>query len=87
MAACRDGHLEIVKLLADNGADINAKNNNGGTALMFASHAGKLEVVKFLLGNDADANAKANNGMNALMVARNPEIRKILMNAMEAVRK
>gem|GEM_PF-3825166 len=54
---------------------------------MFASHAGKLEVVKFLLGNDADANAKANNGMNALMVARNPEIRKILMNAMEAVRK
>jgi ankyrin repeat protein len=31
------GHLEIVKLLIANNADVNAKNSDGRTALMTAS--------------------------------------------------
>ena len=32
--AANEGHQEVVKILASNGADINHKNNNGSTALM-----------------------------------------------------
>ena len=32
-----NGHLEVVQALLDKGADVNAKANNGATALMAAS--------------------------------------------------
>ena len=48
---------------------INAKNNDGETALMWASYNGHLEVVKLLVTLGADVNAKDKNGNTALMWA------------------
>ena len=42
------GHLEKVKYLVENGADINSKYANGSTALMHAAEKGHLEIVKYL---------------------------------------
>jgi ankyrin repeat protein len=62
----------------DKGADVNAKDNNGDTALMEASRKdvlmkahleGHLELVRLLLDKGADVNAKDNNGDTALMQA------------------
>lgn len=47
----RSGHLEVVKLLVENGADVNAKTaGDGGTALWWAkqSHEEDHPVVRFL---------------------------------------
>lgn len=49
--AARNGHLEIVQKLLAKGADPNAKNENGYTALHFTSQAGKLEVIRALLAD------------------------------------
>jgi len=32
-----EGHIEILKLLIDSGADVNVKDNDGNTALIGAS--------------------------------------------------
>ena len=48
---------------------MNAKSNDGGTALMEASRYGNVEVVRELLAAKADVNAKNNDGRTALMEA------------------
>ena len=68
--AAMDGNFEKVKLLIENGADVNAKNNNGQTALMYVAREGDLEIAKYLVENGADINAKDNDwGYTALIYA------------------
>ena len=45
------GHLEIVKYLIENGADVHSFNDQ---ALRYASGYGHLEIVKYLIENGAD---------------------------------
>ena len=63
------GNLEMVKYLVSNGADIKAKNNKDGTALMWAAKSGNIETVKYLVSNGADIKAKNNKDGTALMWA------------------
>ena len=42
----RFGRAELVKALVALGADINAKSDNGSTALTYAAYNGKREVFK-----------------------------------------
>ena len=48
MAAAERGHIEVVILLANGGADLEARNIAGLTALMWASYRGHLAIVKLL---------------------------------------
>ena len=48
MSAAGNGHFEIVKILAENGANIDAENKYDNTALMWASFNGHFDVVRFL---------------------------------------
>ena len=52
--ASKNGELEKVKYLVENGADIHAKN---GCALRWSAGRGHLEVVRLLLENGADIHA------------------------------
>jgi len=61
--ASENCNKEAVKFLIKAGANINAKDNNGITALMRASRYGEVEVVKLLIEAGAD------NGYTALMEA------------------
>ena len=48
MLASQNGHKETVELLIEKGADVNAKNNDGKTALMIALEKGKYETAELL---------------------------------------
>ncbi len=67
MYAALVGNPEIIRLLVDHGAQVNASNRSGATALMWA--VSRAENVKALLARGADANARARNGWSALIAA------------------
>jgi uncharacterized protein YbaR (Trm112 family) len=50
--------LDFVKHLIENKADINQKDNDGLTVLMYAARGGHLDVMKYLVENKADINKK-----------------------------
>ena len=58
MEATVEGYTDSVKVLLDSGADVNAKDEGGWTALFWAAFAQRRAVVRLLLEKGADANAK-----------------------------
>ena len=69
--AAQQGHLEVVRLLIEAGADMNAKDAqyHEDTALLVAARGGHLEVVRLLVEAGADMNAANARGATALLVA------------------
>ena len=57
---------EFVKLLVDKGADLNAGDKDGMTALMHVAKKRDLNILKFLIIKGADVNVKDKNGRTAL---------------------
>ena len=55
--------------LAGRGADVNAADNSGNTAVIFAAVYGHTEVVEALAGGNADVNAADDNGNTAVILA------------------
>ncbi|XP_078581532.1 death-associated protein kinase 1-like [Branchiostoma floridae x Branchiostoma japonicum] len=72
------GRTEIVKLLLQHDADVEARDNYGDTALHVASRNGHTEIVKLLLQHDADVEARDNDGRKPMDVARDKDLRRFL---------
>ena len=63
------GHLDVVKLLLEAGAEVNAQNENshwGTTPLHAAAHANQAAIAELLINQGADLNAKDMNGQPPL---------------------
>ena len=67
--ATKQGDTAAVKALLTRGADVNAKNKKGETALMGAAWYGHTTIVEALLKAGADTDVKAKNGGTALLAA------------------
>ena len=68
-AASAGGHTEIVAILLEKGAKVNAKYGPYGTALASASFGGYTEIVKILLEKGAKVNARYGSYGTALASA------------------
>jgi ankyrin repeat protein len=67
--AVRLGDVECLRRLLTAGADINARDRYGQTALMIAALGGVSSVVRLLVENGAALNHTAKYGLSALMLA------------------
>ena len=65
MRASASDNLETVKLLVEQGADVNHKNNHGITPLMSAAMRSP-EIVSFLIEQGADVRAESSVGYSVL---------------------
>ena len=76
-------HLEIIAILLDAGANINAKVGRHGPALVAASALGNEEIVKLLLrsGADVDAEGELGTALIAASVRGHCETAGILLDA------
>jgi ankyrin repeat protein len=61
------GNVESCRLLLDRGAPVNARNDAGGTALMYA--VDDVAKTKLLLERGADPNLRSGEGRTALLIA------------------
>jgi len=84
MVAAQKGNADIVKLLLDEGTEVNAKADvvigaeafvaTGITALSQAAHSANLPIVKMLLEHGADIHALDGRGATVLSFATTNEI-------------
>jgi hypothetical protein len=68
--AATGGHVEVMKVLLDSHAYIDAESPNGSTPLMMAAMYGSVDAVRFLLASGADAALKNEQGLTALDFAK-----------------
>jgi len=68
-AAVSNGDLDTVRMLVEHGADINASQQMGYTALHGAAGAGRIDLIEFLLMQGADHNMISVDGKTAAMLA------------------
>ena len=73
MVACLNGHLDVIQLLIEKGADVNFKNHLGWSALMKTVNSTskvevKVKVIKLLIEHGADI-SKSSGGGSALTIA------------------
>ena len=78
MVYASEGDIQNAKLLLTSGADINARNEQGGTALIIAVLNNQPLMVSLLLENGADASLVSNNGLTAHSLATKNDNKMIL---------
>lgn len=67
--AAKDGHLGIVRMLIQRGAEVTSIGRLGMTALHHAAERGHEEIVAFLLSQGAQGNSRGNDGRTPLLCA------------------
>lgn len=85
--AAAGGHNDIIRLLLDKSAYIDAESPNKTTPMMMAARGGHIYTVKLLLDEGADATLKNDLGMSAIDFAEKYEHKDIAEGLTSRLRK
>jgi uncharacterized protein len=78
--AAQAGYSNLVRLLLANGAEVNARDAGGGTALIWACNDGHIDCARLLLAAGADPSLRNNSGYTAYgrIMASDEELMRLL---------
>ena len=76
-------HLEIVKLLLENGADVNIQDDNRNTPLIVASRNQHLEIVKYLVDNGANKYVNDKELIKVSMYGELEKVKELIENGVD----
>ena len=74
-----DDQPEVVKILLENGANVNLKDSTLNTALHYAAENGNLEIVKLLFEHDVEIDAVNNSKKSAFHLASENEHAEVMI--------
>ena len=83
MMAAKENQVSVIKTLLETGEEINARDQHGKTALLWAVEKGHTEAVQLLAGNGAEVSVRNRAGDTVLMIAAwrgKQDIIKVLVN-------
>merc|ERR1711965_913853 len=66
--ACKNGHVDVARLLLEKGAEVNWANKNGQTPLHIVCLQGHVDAARLLLDNGAEVDRAINNGATPLHI-------------------
>src|SRR5690606_8230073 len=69
MWAAGEGHMNVVQMLVEAGANVRARSKSGYTPLLFAVRNAQVDSIRYLLDHGANPNDLAPDGTSALNVA------------------
>lgn len=72
------GQLDVLEFLIHMGAEINAPDRHGYTALLSAIYEGHADCVKLLVSKGANKTGKCPDGKSYSEIAETPEMRELL---------
>lgn len=68
--SCVSGKMEMVRLLVENGAELELRDDQGWTCLHYASFGGHVDIVNFLINSCVDVTAMSLEGKLAIDFAK-----------------
>lgn len=69
-----EGRIDVVQYLLDKGADLNARDRFGQSALGSAASKGQMNIIRLLLDKGADVNANGGDALQSAACAQNSHI-------------
>ena len=75
--ASKKGYVRVVKLLIDEGVDVNVQDKLGRSALMVAVNSGHTDLVSILLEAGADIKLRDIHGIDAVVLAQSSSRKRI----------
>lgn len=73
-ASYNSDHIDVLKLLIENGGDVFHVDNSGNTCLFHAGEAGNLEIVKLFIEKGVDPN-KCTKGKDTPLIVAAKQVR------------
>jgi ankyrin repeat protein len=78
MDAVEEDKANLIPIFAKAGANVNATDKSGNSALMIAAMLGYADEIEPLLKAGADVNEKDNDGLSAQQLATSPKIASLI---------
>jgi ankyrin repeat protein len=75
--AARRGNVDVIEALLEGGADIEARDSVGDTALRRAVNCNKVEAARLLLARGADPHSKGSKALTPASAVRSSEMKRL----------